>query len=312
MKGNVFFIILLLYVIAIARILYILIFKGNKEYKKKLKLIEEMGSGINQNLKKKEPKKKKDLVKINVSEKMKRELEAAGLKMDPSEFVLVWALFVMVPPLLVYVLAHNFVLTVLVLGVGAAALPVFVRLKEKKRKEKFGDQLGDALLLVGNCLRSGFSFQKSLERIVKDMPSPISEEFDRALIQLGYGATMEEVLLEVGERMDSHEMELLTSAVVIHQRAGGKLSDVVENVAKTIMERIQLRQTVQTLTAQGRMSGFVVGALPIAMLVLMSFLNPSYTSVFFNSFFGNAMLVVVVIMELLGMLMINKIIKIDM
>lgn len=311
MKGNTFFIILLIYVIMIARILYILIFKSNKEYKKKLKSIEEMGSGINQNIKKKEAKNKKSLVKISVSEKLKEELSTSGLKVEPGEFVLMWGLAGIVPSFLAYILGRNMVLSVVILCVGAAIPPVFVKIKEKKRKEKFDSQLGDALLLVGNCLQSGFSFQKSLQRIVKDMPNPISEEFEKALVQLDYGATMEEVLLEIGERMDSHEMELLTSAVVIHQRAGGKLSAVVENVAKTIMERIQLLQAIQTLTAQGRMSGLVVGVLPVAMLILMSLMNPSYVSVFFNTVLGNIVLVVAGLMELMGMLAINKIIKID-
>lgn len=311
MKENVFFIILVIYVIAIARILYILIFKSNKEYAKKLKMIEAMGGGINQNIRGTDVKKKKGVVRIKASEKLKDELSAAGFDMDPGEFVLIWSLFVMVPPFVIYLITLNMILFGVILCVGAVVPPVYVRQKEKKRKEQFGNQLGDALLLVGNCLQSGFSFRKSLDRIVQDMPDPISEEFRQALIRLGYGATMEETLLEIGKRMDNHEMELLTSAVGIHQKAGGKLSDIVENVARTIQERIQLKQIIKTLTAQGRLSGIVVGALPIVMLIFITLMNPSYTAVFFNTLIGNIMLVIVGIMELLGMFVISKIIKID-
>lgn len=312
MAGNAFAVILAVYTLVISIILYRLMSKNDKTYKKRLKSIEALGNSITRESEEEKRKKRKMVVKITISDRLKGELEAAGLDVEAEEIALIWILVATVPPFIVYLLSRNLLLFVSTLLVMTAAPLVFIKFKEKERKEKFVVQLGDALLLIGNCLRSGISFRKSLDRIVKDMPNPISGEFEKAIIQMEYGATMEDALIEIGERMDSHEMELLTSAVSIHQKAGGKLSDVVENVSNTIRENIQLKQSVKTLTAQGRISGIVVGILPIAMLIMITFINPSYMSVFYDTLLGNIMLVVALTMELLGMLVISKIVKIDM
>lgn len=310
MDGKVLMFIFAVYVLAIGSVIYILFFKKN-DIKKRLKSIEELGGKDGQMAVDATSRKKIIKPKINVSDKVKKELEASGLKIEPEEFIILWALIALLPPFLAYLLSNNLIIFLIALGLGAAAPPMFIKYKEKKRKEKFGEQLGDALLLVGNCLRSGFSFRKALDRIVKDMENPISEEFERALAQVSYGATIGESLEAMAKRMDNHELELLNSAVTIHQKAGGKLSDIIESVARTIRERIQLHQTVKTLTAQGRISGLVVSLLPVIMLIFLGMLNPSYMSILFNTFLGNVVLVVAGIMEILGMLLIRQIVNIE-
>ena len=197
------------------------------------------------------------------------------------------------------------------LAVGAAIPTLVVKATRKKRLNQFSVQLGDTLMTVGNCLRSGFSIGQSIERVSTDMPDPIGMEFRMAVMEMNYGESLENALTAVAVRMENKDLELVTTAIRIQQRAGGNLSEIIDNVSETIKDRIRIRKNLRTLTAQGRVSGMVLGGLPIVSLAAITIMNPEYTSAFYTTSFGVKALLLAAAMEAAGFLVINKIVNIQ-
>ena len=166
-------------------------------------------------------------------------------------------------------------------------------------------------MTVGNCLRSGFSIGQSIERVSTDMPDPIGMEFRMAVMEMNYGESLENALTAVAVRMENKDLELVTTAIRIQQRAGGNLSEIIDNVSETIKDRIRIRKKLRTLTAQGRVSGMVLGGLPIVSLAAITIMNPEYTSAFYTTSFGVKALLLAAAMEAAGFLVINKIVNIQ-
>ena len=128
---------------------------------------------------------------------------------------------------------------------------------------------------------------------------------------MNYGESLENALTAVAVRMENKDLELVTTAIRIQQRAGGNLSEIIDNVSETIKDRIRIRKNLRTLTAQGRVSGMVLGGLPIVSLAAITIMNPEYTSAFYTTSFGVKALLLAAAMEAAGFLVINKIVNIQ-
>ncbi|WP_454995017.1 type II secretion system F family protein, partial [Bulleidia extructa] len=183
-------------------------------------------------------------------------------------------------------------------------------ISKKKRLALFNKQLPEALVIIGNCLRSGFTFRHALARVSEDLPNPISEELKRVIREVNYGRKLEESLGELASRTNSAELEMINSAVTIQQRSGGNLAEIVEKVTETINDRINIRNQIRVLTTQGRYSGMLIGLLPVFLLIILTFINPEYMNSFFNTSIGRVMLAISAILEITGFLLIQKIVNI--
>lgn len=162
----------------------------------------------------------------------------------------------------------------LFLGVIGYFVPViFVRVHEQRRRAKFVRQLADALMLLTNSLRSGYSFLKGLELVAKEMEDPISKELYRMQREVSLGATVEDALLNLGRRVSMQDMDIVISAFLVQKDVGGNLTEIMEKVAETIRERLRIQGDIRVLTAQGRMSGFVVGMMPVAVFLVIFFFS---------------------------------------
>lgn len=137
--------------------------------------------------------------------------------------------------------------------------------KAKERVKKFESQLSDALIIACSCLKSGLSFTQAMETIAKDMDDPISGEFALVIKEMSMGASMEEALDKLNTRIKSKHLALMVSAVLVQRQTGGNLSQILENISNTIKERMKLQQELKSATASGKMSGTVVGMMPIAI-----------------------------------------------
>jgi len=230
--------------------------------------------------------------------------------MSVQEYLVIWMSVMILPATLAYFITGKMMTALLLLIICAFLPPMVVKLFRRKRMEKFSVQLGDALMTVSNCLRSGFSFRQAIERVSTDMLDPIAEEFKLALMEMSYGAPIESALGGIAERMENRDMEMINSAIMVQQQVGGNLSEVIDNVPKTIKDRIQIRQSLKTLTAQGRISGMILGLLPVFALILLTFLNPEYMSTFYSTELGRMMLIASAVMECVGFLIIRKIVNI--
>ncbi len=277
--------------------------------------IEEIavdGTGFGDTLIKKEkkPEKKLNLSFIHVSERLGEDIDIAGLNVTGEEFIFLWILVVVVPAFLFYSITQSMVRTMFIILILVAAPPMYVRILIGKKRKKFEEQLGDFLQVLANGIRSGFSFQQALNNLSKDMPDPLGAEFRSANREIRLGVDIETAFSKVAYRMDNEDMDILTAAIVIQRQVGGNLAVILDTISGTIRDRINMRALVRTLTAQGRMSGIIIGAIPVGLLIIISFMNPEYTDIFFTTTYGRVLLIIAAILEGIGFLVIRKIIDI--
>lgn len=303
------------YVFSLCLFLLRVVFKGKNHLEKELDMILAMGEKADarkKEAKEAQKKRKNKITGFSISEKLREELDGAGIQMSGQEYLLLWSSLILFPPLLAYYLSGRMNVVLPILAICAVVPPVVVKSLRKKRLEKFSGQLGDALMTVSNCLRSGFSFRQAIGRVSTDMPNPIAEEFKAALLEVSYGASMEGALGGIARRMESSDMDMINSALKVQQQVGGNLSEVMDNISDTIKDRIRIRQSLKTLTAQGRMSGLILGLLPVAALIFLTILNPEYMSAFYTTKYGRLLLIISFVMECTGFFVIRKIVNIKM
>jgi tight adherence protein B len=180
-----------------------------------------------------------------------------------------------------------------------------------RRMLRFEQQLPDALELMAASLRSGHGFQRALQVTADDMPAPVSTEFRLAVQDISVGQTVEEALRGVLLRVPSYEMELLATAVGIQMNVGGNLSEVLDKIAGTLRERQRIRGEIASLTAEGRLTAWLVFAAPIVMFAFMTYTNPDYMKPLTQEASGHMMLFAAAVMELLGVFAIWRLLQME-
>lgn len=305
-----FIVIVLLILIAVS--LYFA-FSDDKKVEKRLSELAQ-NENANEPLKKKSGKKAK-AVKANkgnplIPKTVIRNIESSGINLRAEEFVLIWISIAIIPSLLWNIITENTFQSSVIAFVGAILPTLYLNVMTAQRKKKFANQLADALLLLGNSLRSGFSFEQALITVAENMPEPLSGEFNRVNREIKVGISIDQSLTSLADRMDNKDIELLTSAIVIQRQVGGNLAEIVDTISETIQDRIKLKNHINTLTAQGKLSGLIIGILPVILFVFFSFANPEYMSILYETTYGTILLIVGAIMEIAGFIVIRKIINI--
>ncbi|MGB9904688.1 MAG: type II secretion system F family protein [Desulfotomaculales bacterium] len=194
--------------------------------------------------------------------------------------------------------------------VGGAAPWIAAGLAAKRRVARFNGQLADTLLVMANSLRAGFSFLQSIEVVQREMPPPVSREFGRTFRELSLGTSVEEALSRLARRVKSEDLSLVVTAVLIQRQTGGNLAEVLEKISRTIQERVRIQGEIRTLTAQGRISGIIVGLLPVFLLIVITTINPGYTGVLFTSSTGRLILTCAAAGQIIGWFFISRITRI--
>ena len=238
-------------------------------------------------------------------------MQKAGIPLLGTEFLILLGLSAFLSAAIVSIITKKLYPGILVAIVVVMAEWVYVLLKISRREAAFTNQLGDCLTMVANAMRAGFSFLQAMELISKEMEPPISEEFKHVMRDIGLGATVERALDDMDKRVSSPDFSLVVTAVLIQQQVGGDLAHILDTISDTIQDRIRMRREVQTLTSQGRMSGWVLAVLPFGLGALISVMNPSYMEPLFTERIGQIAIGVAVIMVLMGFIVIQRIVKID-
>jgi len=246
-----------------------------------------------------------------LTEKLYVELAAAGLPIRPSEFAAIVAGCVILSQLLAALLVKS-VLAYVLLAVVAASIPIVVlKSLQHKRRAAFDAQIVDAILMMASSLRSGFSFLRGMQMVANEMPPPISVEFGRVISEVNVGRPMEDALRSVVARVSSYDFDLVVTAVLIQHQVGGNLADILETIANTIRERVRVLGEMRALTAEGRISGVVLVILPIIMAVALALLNPKYMSILIKETIGHYLIGIAIVMQVIGGLIIKKMLVID-
>ncbi|MBQ8077945.1 MAG: type II secretion system F family protein [Eubacterium sp.] len=241
-----------------------------------------------------------------------KQLQSADIKMRPEEFLIVWILLAFVPGALVVVFTGNVILTLILIVIGALLPVIYVRQKKKSRVKKFEEQLCDALMICCSCLRSGLSFNQAMETIAKDMDAPISTEFSTVVKEVNMGYSMDEALENLGDRIKSKYVDLMVSAVLVQRQTGGNLSHILENISDTIRERMKLKRQLKTSVSSGKMSGIIVGAMPVIILGLFTLISFDFVAVLYTEPRGNILLAIAAGLEGMAFMFVKKITTVKM
>ncbi|MBN2162921.1 MAG: type II secretion system F family protein [Pontiellaceae bacterium] len=188
---------------------------------------------------------------------------------------------------------------------------IVVKIMKRRRLNRFNGQLSGALNGMSNALKAGFSIQQAFDTIVQEGESPIAQEFGMFLQQLRVGVRFEDALEQMDRRVGSEDLTLMIQSIEIARQTGGNLTEVFDRIDETIRERRRIEGKIQALTAQGRIQGRVVGAMPIILGFVLYLLDPPMMMQFLRSTFGMIILGIIFVMELLGAFFIRKIVNID-
>jgi tight adherence protein B len=243
-------------------------------------------------------------------EKWKWELKIAGISLPAEQIIVLAALGTIVVGFVVHFISNSLLVSV----VFAAAVPFAVRWYLKRSllrvRRLFAEQLPDNLQVLASALRAGHSFIGALSVVVNDAPEPAKTEFSRVVADEQLGVPIEDALRVVVERMDSRELEQVALVAALQRETGGNTAEVLDRVTDTIRERFELRRTVQTLTAQGRLSRWVLTLLPVALLAVITLVNPGYINILYSSLAGKILLVMAGISVTAGSVVIKRIVDI--
>jgi tight adherence protein B len=182
--------------------------------------------------------------------------------------------------------------------------------KLERRRKAFAEQLPDNLQVLASALRAGHSFVGAMSVVIDDADEPSKTEFGRVVADEQLGVPLEDAIRGVVKRMDNEDLEQVALVAALQRQTGGNMAEVLERVTETIRERFELRRMVKTLTAQGRMTRWIVSALPVTLLIAISIINPQYTKPLFTSTGGRLALMVAAVMVVTGSLVIKKIVNI--
>jgi len=245
------------------------------------------------------------------AEKMATQLARADLKFTVGEFLALQVISVILATGAAFFLFGGVILPVVAALGGYLAPRFYVRYRQGRRLKQFNDQLGDAINLMVNGLRSGYSVLQAMEAISKEMPPPIGPEFGRVVQEVQLGLSMEQALANLLRRIDSDDLDLMITAINIQREVGGNLAEILDVISYTIRERVRIKGEISVMTAQGRITGYVIGGLPIAIMLLLMVLNREYILRMFRHPCGWIMLSVIAIMLGIGTFVIRKIVSIE-
>jgi len=260
------------------------------------------------------------LIGRSYMERIARDLVQADVPLRPSEYLFLHLMLGAAGFLLGYY-GLEFLHSGLVLGLTGLVLPTIVlRIRQGQRRAKFARQLADALMLLVSSLRSGYSFLKGMELVATEMDDPISKELKRTLREVHLGTTVDQALQNLSNRVNNTDLEIIVGAFLVQRDVGGNLTELMEKVAETIRERLRIQGDIRVLTAQGRISGVIVAAIPFLIFGLIMLINPTYFAIMLEppAFhvgplavpLGVVLLIVAMILQLLGVLWIFRIVSI--
>ena len=241
-------------------------------------------------------------------------LERAGIKTEPSGFLVLVAsaafVSAMVGALLGLITGATVILAILFALIAPIGAKVLLVIRTSQREANFADQIDDTVQLLSGGLRAGHGLSRALGGVATEAESPMREELSRAVNETRLGRNLSAALATTAQRMRSDDFDWVAQAIAINQETGGNLAETLDQVAKTIRDRNQIRRHVRALSAEGRLSGIILIGLPIAVALFLMIVQPTYFAGFFQSIFGIIALVVAGILLILGAVWISFTVKV--
>jgi tight adherence protein B len=250
--------------------------------------------------------------KANLGPKLQQFLEQAGVPWQPARFVHTSLVLFLIGVAVGWVVLPIARPLALLVGLVAASGPfIYVHFKRKSRLRRFEELFPETLEFVSRSMRAGHAFSVSLEMIHREFQEPISSEFRRTFEEHNLGLPIEVALQKLAKRVPSLDVHFFVSAVLLQKRTGGNLAEILDKLAYVIRERFKLRGRIRAVSAHGRMTATALSCIPLAVAILMFYTNPDYVKFFFTDDVGNMMLGGAVVLQVVGYLIMKKIVNIE-
>lgn len=248
--------------------------------------------------------------------KAARELGDMFLFVQPSQLLALTVASVLVLVGVAFLLAGGWSFKGWLAMAAAAALGAvlprwFVSHYRKRRLERFNRQLVDALVAMSNAFRAGLNLPQAMDYIATEAPAPLSQEFGLCVKEVKLGVSLDEAMESMARRVGSEDLELVTTSATISRQMGGNLAEIFETISSTIRERFRLEGKIKSLTAQGKLQGRIVGAMPLLLGVVFYYMRPDLMGPMLDHWFGAVLIGIICAMEAMGIILIRKIVQID-
>jgi tight adherence protein B len=248
----------------------------------------------------------------NTERGLAERLDLAGIARKPAEWALLGGSACAVLSALLTLLLGNIVIGVLAgAAVGYAGMRLIVSVRISRRRNAFRDQLPDMLQLIASSLRAGLSLPQALDAVVREESQPAAGEFSRALAEARIGASLEDALDTVAVRMDSVDLRWTVMAIRIQREVGGNLAEVLSQTVATMRERANLRRHVRALSAEGRLSGYVLIGLPLALAAWLFLTDRSYLRPLWTTPFGVLLVIGTAVLFVIGVIWMRAAVKVE-
>jgi tight adherence protein B len=242
---------------------------------------------------------------------LSRLIERAGVRTTPSAVIMI-SLVMAVSTAFITRLFVAQPLAPVATGLLAAFAPfAWLMHRRSKRMKRFEEQFPEALDLLSRAIRAGHAFQTALGMVADELPDPVGPEFRKTFDQQNYGLPLRDALNEMSARLALLDVRFFVTAVLIQRDTGGNLSEILDNLAHVVRERFKIHRQVRVHTAHGRFTGYVLLALPAALAIALSFINPEHMQLLFRESMGQTMLIGAIVMQTLGFIWIRQVIKIE-
>lgn len=238
-------------------------------------------------------------------------LERADLPLRAAEALFFYVAGVVVFGLLTFAISGRWVVALVLVAAAAVAPIVLLEVRQRRRLEKFEEELPDTLNLLAGSLRAGFSFQQGLESVAGEATGPMGQELQRVFNEVQLGRTLEDALEDAAERMQSDDLRWTVIAVRIQREAGGNLAELLDTVAHTMSQRERLRAEIRTLTAEGRLSGIVLGIFPFVFAGVLAVVSPGYIDALFEETAGIVAMILAGAAAVFGFFWLRRIVSIE-
>jgi tight adherence protein B len=242
---------------------------------------------------------------------LQTDLARANLRLTVGEFLILQIGFASAIGMLAWLISGTPFVGSIFGALGWFIPKIWLGRRQSGRLKAFNNQLADTIGLMSNSLRSGLSLVQSMEMISREAEPPVSDEFQRVVREIGLGVGPQDALLHLVRRVNSDDLELLVTAILVQFEIGGNLSRILDSIASTIRERVKLQGEIRTMSAQGRMAGYVLSGLPIAIGGLLMLIAPSYMGALFSPGPWLVLPVAALVGIIMGSLVIRKLVAIE-
>lgn len=239
-------------------------------------------------------------------------LETTGLPLRTEEWMLLHLGTFVLITVAFFMISGGRPLAALLGAIFGGSMPwLFLVLQRDRRRRRFLTQLPDTLQLISGSLQAGYSLQQAISTLVLEAEPPISTEFRRALAEHNLGRPLEDSLDDVGKRLESRDFTWVVMAIRIQHEVGGNLAELLTTVATTLRERDRLRRQVRALSAEGRLSGWILGALPLVFATYLSLVRPEYLSPLMHTPLGWLLLTAAAVLYVSGAIWISRVVRVE-